>query len=1113
MGKMKQLPDYAARHLALTALNQSMLVEAGAGSGKTSLMAGRVAVLLAGGVEPKNIAAITFTEFAASELLIRITKFVRQLADGGVPRDLEIAFPQGVSAEQREHFARAVKRLDQLTCTTIHGFAQALVKPYPVEARIDPGAQIIDPAEAALAFDEIYEAWIRSRLSGEANDDVVAAMVLADEKRALTLIRQIAEFAKSNRDARPVHSARSVDIAPRLGSAVRAFAAELARHGFEEEATAERARDFADLVQQVATLQLDVEKPASELLISVLLMKPPTSCFTKEGGRRKLQTKGKWETAAAATGRPKQYGAEAHGRATEKYDACHDAWQALIAQVTDEVVARAFAAMSDLTEVWRNWKREAALLDFDDLLYGARDLIRKHDQVRVALADRYRHILVDEFQDTDPLQIDLLWRLCVADAVAAGATPLDCELRPGALFLVGDPKQAIYRFRGADVNAYVRAREKIGQERVLKITANFRSVEPILTFVNRQFATPLARDGQPGFTELSIIHEASKTVAVAALDVEAGPGAKANDLRDAEAQRVAALCAHLVGNFKVRGHDNEMRPCRPGDIALLAPVGTELWRFEEALEDEGLAVSTQAGKGFFRRQEVKDLIALTRVLADGRDTMAFGALLRGPLVGLTEQAFLDISSALPVPQGQTRPPRFNLWTNVDDVEHQLAQDVLRSLQGLAMRSRSTTPYALLSDVVVALDVRAQLKQRITAGADRALANIDVFLEMARAYDVRGLRAFAADMRANWEEAVRQVEGRPDAEEQSIALITVHASKGLEWPVVIPINMTGTPQSESGLMYDRRVDRFSAPVLGVTSAAYEDIKAWHISEVEKERVRLWYVATTRARDLLVLPKHSSDLPDAAWAKIVDLDLANLPSIAPDDLGESASETAADQENAQTREIFADEAKHIVKSHHHIAWSQPSRHEADHIEPAAHRVFDTPERAEEATEERPLVRGSATRGTLLHKLMEEILNGEIEDGEAIVRERAKELLDQLGIAPADSAIQGIAPAEIAATVRRTLMLPEVAALRPRLRPELTVLGAHQADDRETIVSGIADAIASNPDGKVDVIVDWKSDVEADEQRLASYRGQLGAYLKEFGAKKGLLVLMTPGRVIEV
>ena len=120
-------------------------------------------------------------------------------------------------------------------------------------------------------------------------------------------------------------------------------------------------------------------------------------------------------------------------------------------------------------------------------------------------------------------------------------------------------------------------------------------------------------------------------------------------LRDAEADRVADLCDRLVGNVVVRDDDapEKKRPCRFGDIALLAPAGTDLWRFEQALEDRGIPVSTQAGKGFFRRQEVHDLIALTRALADGRDTLALGALLRGPLVGLTESELLDIVEALP----------------------------------------------------------------------------------------------------------------------------------------------------------------------------------------------------------------------------------------------------------------------------------------------------------------------------------------------------------------------------------------------------------------------------------------------------------------------------------
>jgi exodeoxyribonuclease-5 len=783
-----------------------------------------------------------------------------------------------------------------------------------------------------------------------------------------------------------------------------------------------------------------------------------------------------------------------------------------------EVLARHFADMDGLMKEWRDYKRAAALLDFDDLLYTARDLLAGHDQVRHALANRFQYVLVDEFQDTDPLQIDILWRLCGEPGRGRSEDPLARAVRPGALFLVGDPKQAIYRFRGADVNAYVRAREAIGSDALMKITANFRSVEPILDLVNAKFAAALSEAaGQPGFTELSSTRKVDGALAVAALDVGVDADeANAAILRDAEANRVADLCSRLVGNRPLLDPTTRaMRPCQFGDIALLAPVGTDLWRFEEALEERGIAVSTQAGKGFFRRQETQDLIALTRSLADARDTLALGALLRGPLVGLSETELLDIAEALPVdPDRPDRPPQLNLWTELDLVTHKLARSVLECLQSLAKRARTTSPYMLLSDAVSRLDVRPQLQLRFMAGADRALANVDLFLEMSRAYDVRGLRAFARDMRANWEEAVRQVEGRPDAEEQSVALITIHAAKGLEWPIVIPINMTGVPKSETGLAHNRRSNGFSIPVLGVAPAGHEAIATWNEQELARERVRLWYVAATRARDLLVLPRHSAKLPDGSWARVVDLDLPSMAAIDPDALGDVRTDSITAVESMQTRTIFAEEAGRIAKAERTIEWHRPSRGELDASPPSEPQpVFANPETADQAVEIRiPDVAGGATRGTVLHKLMEEVLTGETTEGVPGLTQRATALLSQLGVSPAADAKSGLAPAELAETVAKTLRLPEVAALRPRLVPEHTVHGWQMNTKGEVLVSGIADAVAVNPAGKIEVIVDWKSDVIMNADKLNAYRGQLDTYRRNTGAERALLVFMTAGKVIE-
>ncbi|WP_035678816.1 UvrD-helicase domain-containing protein [Bradyrhizobium liaoningense] len=1110
---MNSIPDLAARLTALTAIDRTLLVEAGAGSGKTSVMAGRVAVLFARGVAPKHVAAITFTEFAASELRLRIEKFTMELARGEVPRDLAQAFPNGVPETEKSNVYRAYQSFDQLTCSTIHGFAQALIKPYPAEAGIDPGADIVDPTEADLAFKERYDAWLKERLSGGAGDGLIAQIILASESAGLGLVEEVAQFLRKNRDARCVPAAWSLRTMADFAEAVQQFEADLGGYAYGEENTVVRCQAMRALADLLNGHGLAESAPSNAALIAALDFERDESCFTQSGGRRALQTKTKWQDAAAKAGQSKAAGAAAFDAIHPRYQACHDALEVLLGTIAGELLSRLCEEARSLLEEWRDYKRGSALLDFDDLLYNARDLLRDHGAVRQALSQRFRHVMVDEFQDTDPLQTEILWLICGEDCV--GGAALARPLRPGNLFMVGDPKQAIYRFRGADVNAYIAARSAVDAGSQLKITANFRSVEPILAFVNARFEAVLSAVGQPGFSELSPIHPAiGDKPGVCALDVVVdGEKPKAAAIRDAEAGAVADLCDRLVGNLEVRDHHTgEMRPCRFGDIALLAPVGTELWRFEEALEDLAIPVSTQAGKGFFRRQEIQDLIGLTRTLADPRDTLALGALLRGPLVGLSETELLDISESLPSDPARQGLPMLTIRTDPASVAHVLAKDVLTKLSSLRKLVRTTTPYALLADAVATLHVRAQIRQRFKAGAERAVANVDLFLDMARAYDVRGLRAFASDMRANWEEAVRQVEGRPDAEQEAVSLITVHAAKGLEWPVVIPINMTGAPKADSGLVQDRSKHLFSIPIFGACPTSHTDIEARAEEEQRRERVRLWYVAATRARDLLILPRHSAVLSDKCWAKLVDLGLAGLPAINPKDVGTANERNVTPRENGQTRETFVAEATAIFDARKTVIWRRPSRSELDQVDEPEAKI-ESGAIPEAGAMEPAAVLGSSTRGTILHKLMEEVLTGEASDARTDLEKRAAELIRQMGHEPAADPKIGISAVELAATVLRTLALPDVVTLRPRLVPELPLFGSHTDEGSEVLLSGQVDAIAFDDAGAIDAVVDWKSDVDPDASSIGHYRQQIADYRKQTKAKRGLLVFMTTGQVVEL
>lgn len=1119
----KDLRDDAARCNAIRVHDRSILVEAGAGSGKTAVMAGRIAVMLAEGIAPKSIAAVTFTELAASELLIRVRDFVSELSAGQIPPELRIALLGGLSDTQKAHLAAASAAIDEITCSTIHGFCQRLIKPYPVEADIDPGASVMDRNQADLAFIEIVEAWLREQLSGD-EGGIIAEMVLQNPGETVGLIHKV---VANLRRRRTVSAPAVTPLTPHLQAFLAAadtFAEFIRTAPAVEEETATIAERFAEMAQA-----LD-DAPVAETsagLVRLLVSQPHRDLCTKSGTFSAFKKKGKWVDAAKREGLAKADGERLNTVAEGHYVACCEAWQTMLQNVASRVLADLIAQVQPVLHRFRDHKRSAALLDFDDLIFAARGLLRDHDDVRRALAARFAHVLVDEFQDTDPLQTEIFWRLCgepPADGSSADWSAF--QIRPGALFLVGDPKQAIYRFRGADVSAYLRARDAFlaqNPDSVLSISTNFRSCAPILTYVNERFETLLSSEGQPGFTALDPFHaDRGEALCVAALDVavaDENGKATAEQQRDAEAEAVAEMCARLIGSEMILDRrSGASRVCRPGDIALLAPTGSDLWRYEEALERHGIPVATQAGKGLFRRQEIQDLIALTRVLADRRDTLALGALLRGPLVGLTEEELLDIIWALP--RSEDYPdalPRLDLGVDASGIEHALARTTIEKLQALYRRTNSTTPHDLLSQAVDVMRVRPILLERHRGQAERALANVDLYLSLTSTFAVRGLRAFAETMTAAWTDESRAVEGRPDAQEEAIALYTMHAAKGLEWPIVVPVNtMTGIMAPESAVT-DRDSDIFYCPVFGVRPVGYDDARDAEKAELDRERIRLWYVAATRARELLVLPRLDAAPSKSAWISLLDLSLSELPALDLSHLPPDMGAAPTGQSNLQTREAFAAEAAAIADRHRRLTWLAPSRDETSSgpvVTPEAAEIWAASDPGQPHDEAAPAnIQGGRERGLILHKLLEEVLTGETPDDVESLTERAQELIAAIGRPAADDPAQGLSPAELAGSVARTLALPEIAELRPTLAPEFPVYASAFVDDLEQATAGIADAISFGPDGKPRVVIDWKSDVQPSPEIIEHYRAQVRNYLDMTGTERGLIVLVTSGEILTV
>jgi exodeoxyribonuclease-5 len=1101
-----RLADEANRSRALTDLGSTLLVEAGAGTGKTALLAGRIVMLLASGAEPKTIAAITFTEMAASQLSVRIDDYVRRLLSGDTPPEMEVVLPKGLSEKQRATLERARQNLDELTCTTIHGFCLRLINPYPVESGLDPGATPMDESSAELSYKTVFEEWLRERLNVEdGSGDPLAECILLDPDEGVKYIRSLAEFFEGHRSAKALPFEVTAPSRQAFLKGVDDFRTWVQRQKAKEAETSEIIDALVSLSEQyrgkgrMSFGQLwRGTHPDNEII------------FTKAGTFRSYAKKGKWRTAAKEAGKPASEGDHLCQEALARYNSVSESFDRLLGEIAQELVARFAQPFESLKQRYEKEKRDAALLEFDDLLYKARDLLRNRPDVRKALAERYKHVLVDEYQDTDPLQAEILFRLC---GEGDGKLPWEkCRLRPGQLFIVGDPKQSIFRFRFADINTYLRAREAIERQfpgNRLEIVANFRSVPTILDHVKTCFKGPLSVAGQAGFAALSGVVKASphSFPPVAGLDI---PNSEEEDTRTIEAEQVAALCQSLIGTLPVRV-GKEIVKCQPGHIALLAPTGTDLWIYEHALESRGIAIATQAGKGFFQRQEVKDLIAIARILADSRDTLAFGALMRGPLVGLTEQELLDIIADLP--KNAARPeklPRFWLWTDPGDVHQAVAAETLRVLQSLARRPASA-PFDVLNAAVEDLQVRAILRVRHPRGAERALANTDLFLEMARPYAARGILAFARDMSQAWHEGEREIEGRADAELDALHVITIHSAKGLEWPVVIPINTTTGVQGTKGILYGRDDETLHMKIAGIESASYTEVKAFEEQELERERVRLWYVAFTRARDLLVLPRHQGP-PKGSWAKVLDLHVEGLPSISSKAFKAAATEIAAPAQNEQDQPTFIREDAVIASSRPEVRWVRPSGNHDDGREEPERRI----EPPEGVVPAEPVVKpiASALRGSVLHKLMDETLNGIIPEDAGELAERARILIGQLGSVPSEDPRKGPCPKEMADTIIKTLNIPVVRDNRSRLLPEINVHGLdEQKPGSLKLVSGIADAIASDEAGRVDLVIDWKSDIELIPASSKEHRAQMRQYMKATSCRLGAVVYMTLGQVDEV
>jgi ATP-dependent helicase/nuclease subunit A len=808
-------------------------LSANAGSGKTTVLVERFArAVEEDALEADQILAITFTDKAAGELRQRVRK---RFAESGN--------------------RAAMRRLESGWITTFHGFCARLLRSYPLHAGIDPAFTVLDEVDAGSiqreAFDEASGTWLDAAAArGEAALDLAAVYRGDGLENAIRGVHAAQRSAGAAAPRLPAARAPG-DPAVLRTELERACAAAAADLAGEQSATrVDQARDaLSGCAETLATLGPGVLPGALEG--KKLLFNAGANALKREPAARYLAA-----VAAAAEHAVTVAAAE-------------------VVPMLDDLLARFGAAYAER-------KRRLGALDFEDLQLEAVALLRADEALAQALRRRFALVMVDEFQDTNGVQLELLRELV--------EPPGEATPEGGSLFTVGDPFQSIYGFRHADVTIMQTRREELAvRERALTLATNYRSRRVILDAINTVFAAQF--EGET-FTAL----EAGRTDAedqddAGAPEPPAGPRvellvtdsgvweepADGEDptgtlpgprrWRHAEARLVAQRVRDIV----------DAGEAEPGDVVVLLRALTDLGAYDRALRETGLATQVTAGRGYWDSAAVRDVVAYLSALANPRDEGRLFELLASPFVGLSPDGLALVAL-------KRRELKRRIWDTLV-AAFCGAGSGSKGLAGAldpadAERLGSFCPWfeaeragaaRFALDVLIERairDRRADLEILRHPDGERRLANVRKLMRLAREHEERegrDIRSFL-DRVARYEELETR-EGEAPVEgagASAVKLMTVHAAKGLEFGVVVLADLGRPPREDHPDLV------VSGDRVGVRLRSHDGdpIKALDLEALltearaaaEREERRVLYVAMTRARERLIL---SGGLPLAKW----------------------------------------------------------------------------------------------------------------------------------------------------------------------------------------------------------------------------------------------------------
>ncbi|MFC4766684.1 UvrD-helicase domain-containing protein [Effusibacillus consociatus] len=891
MNRIRNPEPNEAQLKAIINLDDDLLVAAGAGSGKTWVLTERYMEMLVRGARPGQIVAITFTELAAAEMKRRIRGAVQKWID------------QAPDPAEKKRWRQMYNELDSAIISTIHGFCMRILKEHPVEAGIDPLAEILEPDEVERLLEEAVEELLKEAMRERFEDlkplylawggrrGIVESLLAAhdavqtfDYPVEQILIDTEKSFASMREQIRSIvdeiDKIVDVTVRPELAALLADTKKKLPQYALHMEAWVTQWQEKSALLRTWdGVVNPEVRKTLRDLLKTI---------WRKSGS----------EALKDAQAQLKEVLLPHLMRLEIGPDAMHR--------------VRVFCSLLESLEArCQQKKEERHALDFHDLERLTAKMLKEYPEVAESYGKRFRFAMIDEFQDTNRLQKSILDRIAGTDGRVKR-------------FLVGDGKQSIYKFRGADVDVFQEVEDEHrlsgAGDRLIDMGINFRTQAGIITYINDFFANLMqnadtANVKQVRFAPLHAARNPGHTNPCVEILIHRTE--EEEDARDGEADLIARRIRELVGGRaplvyrKKSGEQAETpHPVQYGDIAILFSATTHLSVYEQALQQYGIPYSVEKGRQFYKKQEITDVYSLLKAIVDPTDEVALASVLRSPVFALSDETLFWLAQEGSVAEGLEAlglAPVTNdsagdlsddgttlsrLWELIGEPEFSKALWAAKKLT----QWRESCHLRPLSDFLRTILRDSGYLQVLLAGfgGELRFANVLKLIEIAEELqrkDGYGVAEFVPYLQRMREDEVSETEAQlgsgAGAGGGAVRLMTVHASKGLEFPVVILPDLkrpltTGDstrclirPGIGMGLKGERFGDTAAEGELEVQGDGLFQLMKEQESDRELlEEHRKLYVAMTRARDYLILTATKPKREQRSWQKWI-LEQAGFP----------------------------------------------------------------------------------------------------------------------------------------------------------------------------------------------------------------------------------------------